>query len=526
MKGTKAVTGLNGNENRRPPLFLTRTRYLNGLQCPKMLWLRVNRRENFPDPEIREQAVSMSRTARELAAARFPGAVAISHGEYSAMEEKTRALLSSGKGEQTLTHAALSFQNCYCLMDILRVREDGRTELYMVKSASHVSASSREDLAYQYYILRMAGFRVKKAAVLYINKDYRLPEKENVDPASFFREMDLTGEMKKKMSWIRDRIAALRIYCAQDRLPMRTLSEGCFSPYDCMCFQDCGKDLPKNHVFTLSSTPLSDKAQLYREGKRGFSDLVIPSDVPGQGLRTIPGLSDAAALQVLCELEKRPLQADLDAVREFLHNLWKPLYFLDFEAFQPAVPVYPGTKPFETIVFQYSLHFEKPDGTIGHREYLGEPQEDPRRGLSEALCADIPADACILVYNSSYEKKRISELAALYPAHAEHLKKMNEHIVDLMPVFKEKKIYDRRMRGSYSLKNVLPALFPDDDSLNYGSLSGVSQGQEAADAFPMLLRLSGAEKEALRSEMLRYCALDTFAMVKIIEKLRALSAPV
>ncbi len=181
-------------------------------------------------------------------------------------------------------------------------------------------------------------------------------------------------------------------------------------------------------------------------------------------------------------------------------------------------------------MFKYSVHGEEETGDsedvfgngkrLLHREFLGVPEADPRRDLAEHLLRDIPKNACILTYNSSYEKKRIAELAALFPDLSEELMRLHAHILDLMPLFQKKQVYDRRMKGSYSLKAILPALFPDNPLLDYGTLSGVRSGGDAADAFPMLERLSEEERAALRQEMLRYCALDTYAMVKIVEKLR------
>ncbi len=499
-----------------------------------MLWLRVNRREEFPEPEIRTQAVENSRSVFALAGKLFSDCVIIPREDYAEVEKKTRDAICPGV---TVVKGALSFQNCHAVFDYLKVLEDGALEIYMVKSAAHVSALSREDLAYQYYVACMAGYRVKKCAALYVNRDYILTEEDeasgNVRAKGFFREVDLLKEARKHFPKVRSRIAAFRIYTANDKLPGRTLSAGCFSPYDCSLFLRCAEGLPEENVFRLAKTPLDDKIRFYREGRIAFNDFLGPDG------NVIPGLSDAAALQILSELEKRPLQADREAVGNFLKELPKTLAYLDFEAFQPVVPLYKGTRPMDTIVFQYSLDIEEPcenapkesdkavsadsaSRTFRHLEFLADPSKDPRRAAAEALLRDIPEDAGILTYNASYEKKRIAELANLFPELSDGLLDLRGRVLDLMPLFEKKQVYDRRMRGSYSLKNVLPALFPDDPELDYRNLTGVHQGQEAADAFIRLGSLQGEEKEELRSEMLRYCALDTFAMVKIVGKLRKL----
>ena len=185
------------------------------------------------------------------------------------------------------------------------------------------------------------------------------------------------------------------------------------------------------------------------------------------------------------------------------------------------MPLYDGCRPYEQIVFQYSLHFIEREGNeLQHREYLAQPGEDPRRGVAEQLCRDIPRDVCVLAYNMTFEKTRIKDLAALYPDLADHLMNIHDHIVDLMVPFQKKHYYTRAMRGSYSIKYVLPALFPDDPSLDCHNLEGVHNGSEASAAFENMDRMTPEEREAFRQNLLEYCGLDTLAMVKVWEKLR------
>lgn len=198
-----------------------------------------------------------------------------------------------------------------------------------------------------------------------------------------------------------------------------------------------------------------------------------------------------------------------------------PLYFLDFESFQPAVPLYENSSPYDQIVFQYSLHIIDGEGEpLQHREYLAWPGGDPRRKLAEQLCRDIPRGVCTLAYNMTFEKTRIKELAGLYPDLAEHLMNIHDHICDLMVPFQKKQYYTRAMRGSYSIKYVLPALFPDDPTLNYHNLEGVHNGTEASAAFAAMEHMPKEELMACRENLLKYCGLDTFAMVKVWEKLK------
>ena len=156
---------------------------------------------------------------------------------------------------------------------------------------------------------------------------------------------------------------------------------------------------------------------------------------------------------------------------------------------------------------------------LKHKEFLAEAGIDPRRSLAEALVRDIPKDVCTLAYNMSFEKTVIKSLAKNYPDLREHLLNIHDHIKDLMIPFYNRNYYTRSMQGSYSIKYVLPALFPNDPSLNYHNLEEIHNGGEAMNAYATMGDLTKEEQESLRKNLLKYCGLDTYAMVKIYEKL-------
>jgi hypothetical protein len=187
------------------------------------------------------------------------------------------------------------------------------------------------------------------------------------------------------------------------------------------------------------------------------------------------------------------------------------------------VPQYDGAKVYAQITFQYSLHI-KPSATAAyeHCEHLAlNDGKDPRRALAEQLCEDIPKDVCTLAYNKMFERGRILELAALYPDLSDHLTNIAEHIVDLIDPFRAGDYYVPAMGGSFSIKSVLPALFPNDPSLNYNNLKGlVHNGGDAMTIFPQIVHMEPAKAQAARDALLDYCHLDTLAMVKVWEKLK------
>jgi hypothetical protein len=187
---------------------------------------------------------------------------------------------------------------------------------------------------------------------------------------------------------------------------------------------------------------------------------------------------------------------------------------------QLPVPKFPGTRPYQQIPFQYSLHYiEKPGEELKHKEFLAESGEDPRRAIAESLCRDIPMHTCVTAYNRGFECGRINELALQFPDLANHLLNIRSNIQDLLTPFQSGYYYNRAMGGSFSIKSVLPALFPDDPELDYHNLEGVHNGGEAMAIFPKIKDMPPEEALRARSDLLAYCKLDTLAMVKVWQKL-------
>ena len=220
------------------------------------------------------------------------------------------------------------------------------------------------------------------------------------------------------------------------------------------------------------------------------------------------------------------LSIDKQGIRKFLRTVKYPLYHLDFETVQYAIPFYQGTHPSQQVAFQYSLHIEPTQGgECEHREFLADACSDnPMRELAEQLCRDIPADKCVLVYNEDFEKTRLKEMAEAFPDLAEHLLAIRNNIIDLLQPFRDGYYYVPAMEGSFSIKKVLPALFPNDPTLDYHNLPGtVHNGGEAMDIFPKMRDMGGQELEDARHSLLVYCQLDTWSMVVILRKLYQVS---
>lgn len=230
-------------------------------------------------------------------------------------------------------------------------------------------------------------------------------------------------------------------------------------------------------------------------------------------------------VQVECETKGLDELIDRAGVAAFLDTLTFPLYFLDFETMQPAIPPFDGMRPYQQIPTQYSLHvLRSADAELEHYEFLADAHGDPRRAVAEHLVADIPEDVCSLAYNMGFEKGRIREMAKEFPDLAERLLNIADNMRDLLVPFSKGWYYARAMGGSNSIKAVLPALFPNDPQLDYHALEGVHNGSEVMNAFEAMASMSAEEEAVTREQLLRYCELDTLAMVKIWQKLREVVA--
>ncbi|MDA8626417.1 DUF2779 domain-containing protein [Flavobacteriaceae bacterium] len=204
-------------------------------------------------------------------------------------------------------------------------------------------------------------------------------------------------------------------------------------------------------------------------------------------------------------------------MRNFTRGLSYPLYFLDFETIGPAIPKYNGTRPYQQLVFQYSLHTqENYSSNILHKEYLADPTKDPRIGFIEQLIQDCGTSGDILVYNIGFERGKINDLIEVFPQHSNKLNSIVSRLKDLMIPFQQKWYYTPEMKGSYSIKYVLPAMVPE---LSYNDLD-IKEGGAASNTFLSLVNGTfDGDFEETRRQLLEYCKLDTYAMVKILEKL-------
>jgi len=205
-------------------------------------------------------------------------------------------------------------------------------------------------------------------------------------------------------------------------------------------------------------------------------------------------------------------------INDFVDSLQYPLYFLDFESFQPAVPLYDKSRPYQQIPFQYSMHLIEKEGSLpDHFEYLAEAGPDPRPLFTKQLIKDAGDLGDVLVYNKAFEKRILQDIIRDFPEFKKDLERIISRMQDLMVPFRKKLVYFPEMKGSYSIKNVLPALVP---GYGYSDLE-IADGGSASIAFQGLFNQTDPESiETTRQQLLNYCEMDTLAMVKILEAMK------
>ena len=552
---------------------LSKSRYTAFCQCPKNLWLKVYKPEEATIDAGMEARFAQGNVVGDLAMGLFGDFKEVtSHQEDGSLDLQKMIDLTKqymDEGVENICEASFSCEGGYCAVDILRNTPEGWA-IYEVKSTSFPEFNGQEaklekyapDIAYQKWVLEQCGVNVTGTYLVCLNSGY--VRHGALDVKQLFVINDMKEMVENEYLKVPARVGQAMKVINSDQEPDVDLSECCMKPYKCAFWDYCKQ---KHHVPTPSvfdvyggqgrgGFTFKKKLDCYRQGLVAFEDLRQTE------------IGSIQNMQIEAALTGKEF-VNPEGIRQFLDKLSYPLYFLDFETMQDAVPRYDGAKVYAQITFQYSLHIKERESVstfvdagklkytktanyITHREFLA-PNDgsDPRRPLAEQLCRDIPMDACTLAYNKMFEYGRIRELAALYPDLAPHLLNIADHIIDLIDPFRAGDYYVPAMGGSFSIKSVLPALFPDAPELDYHNLDERCQnGGDAMTIFPRLQQMEQSlpkqgvqnrdgllvmadslmslreqirireEIAACREALLRYCELDTWAMVKVWQKLK------
>jgi len=490
---------------------LSKSKVVQGLQCEKALWLAINDSGLATDTSDSRQAVfDQGKAVGILARTHFKNGLLIDF-TYTELDQAVKATTAAiERGEKTLFEATFLVDGMLAQIDVLRRdKVGGLWHIVEVKSSTRVKDEHITDSAIQTYVVRVAGLTVKSVSIMHINTECVFP-----DLKSLFKTEDVTEQVEERMKTVPKEVAALQAVLRFGAAPPRDIGSHCDAPYECEFKDHCwsSKKIPEISVFDIPGLFASKKWEMYSKNAVSMKEVV----------KSRLKLNPTQARMVDVTLSGRRF-TDANAIAKELKKWKYPLYFLDFETINPAIPRFPGTKPYQQIPFQWSCHAQmKSGGMLLHSEYLHDTNSDPREPLVKGLLAAIGPKGSVVSYNKGFEAGCLTSLAREFPKYGKGLLSIVERLVDPWPIVKAH-VYDKEFRGSFSIKDVAPALLGPD--LSYDGMA-VADGIAAQLAYAELIGdgTSSSRKAELRRAMLEYCKKDTAAMVGVVEWLNSVLA--
>ena len=481
---------------------LSKSRFVTGCQCHKLLWWTVHEpgaKELEPD-KVLQDLFDQGRLVGEAARARYPGGVLIDLPYYATAERVAATRKALAEGAPAVFEATFVADDTYAAIDVLAKDGDGY-RLTEVKSSTSQKDEHIPDVAVQARVAAACGLTITGTEVMHLNKEFRHP-----DSGDLFARTDVTAPVIKYLPQVPSEIARQQEMLAGP-LPDVPIGAQCFEPRECPFMARCWPDTA-DHIRHLAG--------------------VGPKKTVGYLMRGITSINDLPKNEKLNEIQKRQLKAMAEnrvivepSLARALDPLNGRLGFLDFETIMRAIPVWPGMAPWQQAAAQFSYHERQPDGTYTHAAFLAEGPQDARPPLAEAMIrATAKADRVVMY--TSFEKTRIRELQQAVPELAPELAALEAKLIDLHPIVKNG-VYHPDFHGSFSLKDILNPLVPE---LTYDDLI-IVDGRVASVEIARLLfvadKIPRAERDRVRQDLLNYCERDTWAMVKLVERLRELA---
>jgi hypothetical protein len=475
---------------------------MKGLQCPKALWLFKNRKDLATELDQRRQNLfDTGHRVGDLAQQLFPGGIEVAYrpSDYQGMIDETTQFT---KSKNVIYEGSFSTNGVFVRADIL-VKNGGAWDIYEVKATASTKAVHKPDVAIQWYVIGQ-HLPLNKAYLVHLNTSY--VRNGELDIQGLFAMDDVTEAVHAEQASLEGNLNDLEQVLAGGE-PDILIGSHCNNPYECDFHAYCWRDVPYPSVLDLCRLNGDKKFEYYHKGIVTYEDA-----------RNHIELNAVQAFQVNTALSREP-HVDTEAIADYVRDISYPINFLDFETFQDAIPRFDGQGPYKNIPFQYSLHILQKTGELEHKEFLADEAEDPRLRLTQRLLEDLTEEGTIFAFHQSFEIGVIKSLAQHLDQYAAQLMSLIGRFKDLEIPFNKLMYYHPDFHGSFSIKSVLPALFPNDPELDYKNMD-IQSGDVAMNIFPRLNEVADPdEKESIRKSLLAYCRLDTLAMVKIWEKL-------
>lgn len=474
--------------------FLSKSKIMSGLQCPRRLWLEVKRPDWMHFSDRAKQSFAAGHEVGAVAQQLHPEGVLIGfEGELSSALAETGHMVER-PGDITLFEATFQHGRVLVRADVLSRREKG-WHMVEVKGATSLKSHYLNDVAIQAWVIQGAGLPLKTIQLWHVDNSFVYRGDE--DYRGLFAREDVTETVTELMQQVPEWAARCQKALSSEE-PQIEVGKQCHDPYDCPFLDYCA---PAEAEYPVSILP-NGGALAGRLHMEGYKDL---RNVPQERLQS------ERHLRVWRVSRSGLAELDEGAAKE-LAALPYPRYYLDFETIQFAVPIWAGTRPYEQLPFQWSCHIEGEGGHLAHREFLDTAGEAPMRRFAESLIEALGEAGPILVY-SHYEHRILYELRKRFPDLDKPLEAILSRLFDLHPVAKDY-YYHPDMMGSWSLKEVLPTIAPE---LAYDNLGEVRDGGGAQDAYRDIIspRTDSARREGLIADLRAYCFRDTLALVEV-----------
>jgi len=475
-------------------------------QCPRRLWLELHRPELRVDSEAAQARFNAGYAVGDMAQRLYDpaGCGVLIHAQREGYAEalvRTRQLLGTS---QPVFEAGFAADGSVAFADVLLPVIHGNQlawRMIEVKSSTEVKDYHRDDVAIQAFAARRAGVALRSVSVAHVDATWVYPG--GGDYSGLLKEVDLTVEAFGRDLEVQDWVIAAQKVALLDVEPPRETGPQCTTPFECGFRAHCDAGKPKAE-FPVAWLPRVQAAALKEHLAK--PEVVDMRDVPDT-------LLTAIQLRVKQQTLADSPYFDSVATARWLQPHQPPLYFLDFETIQFAVPRWKGTRPYQQIPFQFSLHVLTPNGDLEHVSFLDLSGGDPSAAFAEALVRACAGTGAVFVYNAGFETARIGELGLRYPHLQPELQRISARVIDLLPVVRSH-YYHPMQEGSWSIKRVLPAMVP---TLRYDQLEGVQDGGGAMDAYLEAINpgTTAARKAAIELQLQAYCGLDTYAMVRM-----------
>ncbi|MCH3885676.1 DUF2779 domain-containing protein [Tenacibaculum aquimarinum] len=487
---------------------LTKTNFIQYLNCPESLWLLKNKPDNYPKSEFSlflEKLIKEGYEVETYAKILFANSLDLPE---NATPEYTKSQLKSNH-DFYFQPSFITTKGVFARVDVLEKLEDGSFHIYEIKSSTSIKKDKKhnhlKDACFQKYVLQENGYTVSKASIIHLDKTYI--KQGEISPNELLEIDEITDALNNLYSSVVNDINA-----ASNFINKEVINENkCSCKYNtrsnhCDSFTYFNKDIPIYSIYEIGHIRAKKINMLVDNNQLSILDIPVGFD-----------LNDNQQLQVESVRQQQAL-IDKPAIKKELEKLKFPLHFIDYETYASAIPKIDGLSPHRHLTFQVSIHTLSESGTLTHSEYLAEAME-----LNDDMLIQIHEftgfTGTFISWHASFEVSRNNDMIQWLPKHTDYLTYMNEHMFDLETIFKKQYI-DYRFHGSSSIKKVQPVIVPN---LSYSKLD-VQNGTMALDTWGRMVSDSNFKEDILqtRKNLLAYCELDTLAMVEIYKELKQL----